>query len=136
MRNRLLLLTAVTASAVLYSDLVITNVDSDYPAATKIAPGQILTIRVRGLDTRFPATQVGTTLPLPRDFQGVSVSLRQSDGTGVLLPLIRGNFDGNCDWKAVIPPQNQQTSCNDPDANMFAFRSKFRMNYRPILPGR
>src|SRR3954447_3663207 len=87
-----------------FGQAVITDVENENTRTLKIAPGQILTVRVRGLAKRFDSTQGATSLPLPRDFGGVSVTLRQNNNTtGVPLPLIRGDFTDNCAWTVVIP---------------------------------
>src|SRR5262252_6993363 len=62
-----------------FGQAAITDIGSDTKSPTiKIAPGQVVTLRVRGLTKRFDATQVATSVPLPVDFDGVSVTLRQN----------------------------------------------------------
>lgn len=68
----------------------------------RVAPGQVLHLTLHGLTTIFQATQVATTIPLPTEFNGLSISLQQS-GTAepIPLPLLRGLETGSC--SGIIP---------------------------------
>jgi uncharacterized protein (TIGR03437 family) len=107
-----------------FGQAVITQVGAGLGSSSlKVAPGQVLTVHVRGLTTKFDATQVATSLPLPRDFGGVSVTLRQNNHTtGVPLPLVRGDFSDACAWRVVAPDVRSQPPCNDADAGSFVFQ--------------
>jgi hypothetical protein len=109
-----------------FGQAVITDVGSGTTSSfVRIAPGQVVTVRVRGLTKKFTSTQVATSVPLPTDFDGVSVTLRQNNNmAGVPLPLIRGDFADGCAWSVVAPDANSQPPCNDPDAGMFVFQAQ------------
>ena len=105
-------------------------------SSVKIAPGQIVTVRVRGLTTRFTSTQAATSVPLPTNFGAVSMTLRQNNNvSGVPLPLIRGDFADGCAWTIVAPDANSQPPCNDPDAGMFAFQAQIPYSLVANAPG-
>src|SRR2546423_12624496 len=123
MKTKLAILFSSLASVSTFGQAVITEVGSATPSSPRIAPGQIVTVRVRGLAKRFASTQVATSLPLPRDFGGVSVTLRQNNSTtGIPLALVRGDFADNCAWPVVIPNPTSQRPCNDPESGMFTFQ--------------
>nr|AUN35949.1 hypothetical protein [uncultured bacterium] len=118
-----------------FGQAVVTDIGPDTKSpAIKIAPGQVVTLRVRGLAKRFDSIQVATSVPLPVDFGGVSVTLRQNnDVTGVPLPLIRGDFADACAWTVVAPDPTLQPQCNDPDAGVFVFQ--VQMPYKLVVNG-
>lgn len=130
MKLRFAVLFSSLSLASLFGQAVITDVGSGARSSSlKVAPGQVITIRVRGLTTRFNSTQVASSLPLPRDFSGVSVTLRQNNNvTGVPLPLIRGDFADPCTWPAIAPPPGSQPPCNDPDSGSFVFQVQMPFN--------
>jgi hypothetical protein len=128
--------TNASISASFASDTVITSVTPDRPGVIKVAPGQIPTLRVRGLTKRFSSTQVATTIPLPRQFEGVSVVMKQAgDPQAIALPLIRSDFDGNCSRGIVIPDSNAQLTCNDAEAGMFSLQVQVPYEMKANSPG-
>jgi len=132
----LLLMLCSMAAASAYEAVITAGTPERTTAPLKAAPGQILTLRVRGLATKFDATQVATTIPLPRDFGGVSVTLRQSGSSSVVrLPLIRGDFDSNCAWAVVIPDVSTQLPCTDTDTGMFTFQVQIPYELQANPPG-
>jgi uncharacterized protein (TIGR03437 family) len=130
MKIRLAVLVSSLSLVGVFGQAVITQVGSGPGSSSlKVAPGQVLAVRVRGLTTKFDSTQVATSLPLPRDFGGVSVTLRQNNNvTGVPLPLIRGDFTDTCAWHVVAPDVTLQPPCNDPDAGSFVFQVQMPFN--------
>ena len=135
MHRRIVVLFSYFAAVSAFGQAVITDVGSDTrSAAIRIAPGQVITVRVRGLTKRFQSTQVATSVPLPVDFGGVSVTLRQNnDVTGVPLPLVRGDFADACAWTVVAPDPRLQPRCDDPDAGAFVFQ--VQVPYKLVVNG-
>ncbi len=79
------------------------NLGYERPRPPRVAPGQVLYLRLHGLTTSFNATQVATTIPLPTDFNGLSVSLQQSGSTkSILLPLLHGDGSSSCNNGALV----------------------------------
>jgi hypothetical protein len=71
----------------------------------QVAPGQVLHLTLQGITTVFDSTQVAKTVPLPTNFQGLSVSLQRS-GTAQteLLPLLRMDVGStSCDGPDLQP---------------------------------
>ena len=135
MHRTIVVILSSLAAVSAFGQAAITDVASDARSpAIKIAPGQVVTVRVRGLTKRFESTQVATSVPLPLEFGGVSVTLRQNnDVTGVPLPLIRGDFADACAWTVVAPDPMLQPRCDDPDAGAFVFQ--VQMPYKLVVNG-
>lgn len=112
------------------------DIAQERPTPVRVAPGQIVYFVLRGLTTRFDSTQVASVLPLPRDFGGVSVMLRQSGSSeDVSLPLLRGDFFGNCDGFFPIPGSLPAVPCNDPDSGMYLLRVQIPYELNTNAPG-
>lgn len=124
MHRTFLFVFSLLAAASAFGQAVIADIGPDTKSsALRISPGQVLTVRVRGLTKKFTSTQVAPSVPLPNNFGGVSVTLRQNnDATGVAMPLIRGDFADNCAWTVVAPDPSVQPKCDDPDAGTFIFQ--------------
>ena len=96
----------------------------------------MITLRVRGLTTKFASTQAATSLPLPTNFGGVSVTLRQNNNlNGVPLPLSRRDFADACAWTVVAPDLSLQPPCNDPESGMFVFQAQVPYTLVANAPG-
>jgi len=63
----------------------------NYVAVNRItfAPGQVLTLQVTGIRTLLPEGQIvrATTIPLPTNLYGISVTIDQEDGGTVIEPV-------------------------------------------------
>ena len=90
MRNRVLTLVLVcpllTAPLLGQTGNEIVSVGYGVPLPTPVAPGQLVTLFVRGLNGG-PA--MASTLPLPTMLAGVSVSLRQPGLASAFAPILR-----------------------------------------------
>jgi uncharacterized protein (TIGR03437 family) len=114
----------------------IIDIAQDPQNLSRVAPGQIVSLLLRGLTTRFDSTQVATSLPLPRDFGGVSVTLRQSGSSeAVQLPLIRGEFFDNCTELIAVPGQRSPVPCSDTDSGMFRIQVQIPYELKANPPG-
>jgi len=107
-----------------FGQAVITDIGPDIRSTSvKIAPGQVVTVRVRGLKTKFGSGQVATSVPLPTDFSGVSVTLRQNINLRIVpLPLIRADLSDACAWTVITPDPAVRVPCDDPDAGTLVFQ--------------
>jgi uncharacterized protein (TIGR03437 family) len=67
-----------------------------------VAPGQVVHLELHGLRTTFDTTPVAQSIPLPVSFNGLSVSLQQSNAPPEMLPLLRLDTVSSCNSSA--PP--------------------------------
>src|SRR5450432_2209848 len=92
MRGILLCLASLACSLSVVAQTTASVIHLGYQTARPVlvAPGQVLHLTLRGLTTVFHTTQVAQAVPLPTNFQGLSVSLlRSGTAQSELLPLLR-----------------------------------------------
>jgi len=92
----------------------IINLGYQNPVLPLVAPGQVLHLTLYGISTQFDSTQVASAIPLPTDFNGLSVSLRQSGSASpVLLPLLRGEGAiSPCGLDPILVPPSNVVPCS------------------------
>jgi hypothetical protein len=85
------------------SSASVVNLGYQSPHLPQVAPGQVLYLTLHGLSTVFDSTQVAQTVPLPTNFNGLSISLQRS-GTAQpeLLPLLRGQGASSCEGSGPV----------------------------------
>jgi uncharacterized protein (TIGR03437 family) len=134
-----LLAATLIASSTMWAQTGASIVNLGYQTARSplVAPGQVLHLTLHGLTTSFDATQVATALPLPTNFNGLSVSLLQSGAsTPILLPLLDGSGVLSCDRGfavSFIVPANL-VACPTEDAT-FDLVVQIPFNLMPNPPG-
>ena len=96
------------------------SVSYQAPKVVQVAPGQVLHLTLHGLTTTFDSTQVATTVPLPSNFSGLSITLQRTGASQPeLLPLLRGEGSGvscNGSLAAAILAPADVLPCVDGDA--------------------
>jgi uncharacterized protein (TIGR03437 family) len=82
----------ISLSAFAQTTAAIQHLGYQAPRPVLVAPGQVLHLTVHGLTTSFDSTQVAQHVPLPTDFNGLSISLqRTGSAQPELLPLLHGD---------------------------------------------
>ncbi len=96
----------------------IVSLDSQKPQPPRVAPGQVVYLKLHNVKTTFDSTpQVATTIPLPINFNGLSVTLQQSGSAeSIPVPLLRGADLSSCySGPAVVIGTNNALTCGAED---------------------
>jgi uncharacterized protein (TIGR03437 family) len=85
---------SITISWALLAQVSIVGAGYQTPARPIVAPGEVRTLFVPGLNTRLSTPQVATVVPLPKSLAGISVGLQQGNQsyTAPLFRIQQTNF--------------------------------------------
>jgi hypothetical protein len=101
---------------------------------TQVAPGQVVHLTLEGLTTVFTSTQVAQTVPLPTNFQGLTVSLQRSGpGQIELLPLLRLDLGSTSCDSTILQTANAMACA--PGAKTYDLWVQIPYDLQPNTPG-